>query len=73
MDPISFDQETADFVKEYFADIDADICPECKQPIANQRQVSCCVYAEPCGHRLYHGTIAERFRVKLPETKRMFA
>lgn len=30
-------------------------CPHCEQPVARERQVGPCVYAEPCGHRMYQG------------------
>lgn len=30
-----------------------NLCPECGSPIEHKRQVGRCVYAAPCGHRLY--------------------
>jgi len=32
-------------------------CPHCQEPILYKRQVGCCVYASPCGCRLYHGSV----------------
>lgn len=34
-------------------------CPTCSQPVEHKEQVLCCVYARPCGHRLYHGTLSK--------------
>jgi hypothetical protein len=34
--------------------IDNGLCPDCKQPML-QKQVGKCVYASPCGHRLFQG------------------
>jgi len=38
-------------------DIQNDICPTCRLKIALKRQVGRCVYADPCGHRLYQGHV----------------
>lgn len=35
-----------------------NICPHCDQPMT-KRQVSRCVYASPCGHRLYQGKLTK--------------
>lgn len=48
--------ESAAFVKEYFASIADGHCPICHKPISME-QVGRCVYAKPCGHRLYQGTV----------------
>lgn len=32
------------------------ICHVCNAKVEKEVQVGCCVYAEPCGHRLYQGT-----------------
>lgn len=42
-------------IQAYLDKLARDICPYCDQPIT-KRQIGCCVYAEPCGHRLYQGT-----------------
>jgi hypothetical protein len=31
------------------------LCPHCHTKIEEERQVGRCVYARPCGHRLYQG------------------
>jgi hypothetical protein len=56
------DAEAAEHEREMSAHIDAflsklanDICPDCNTPVERQRQVGRCVYAEPCGHRLFQG------------------
>lgn len=46
-------------VRRYFEDINAGICPNHKQPIT-MRQVGRCVYADPCGCRLYQGTLPKK-------------
>lgn len=33
------------------------VCPHCKQPIEKREQVGRCVYARPCGCRLYQGKL----------------
>jgi hypothetical protein len=48
---------TAEIVVNYFDEIAKGICPICKG-IMTKEQVGRCVYANPCGHRLYQGTIA---------------
>ena len=30
-------------------------CPRCQQPLTGEKQVGPCVYAEPCGCRLWQG------------------
>jgi hypothetical protein len=35
--------------------IKAGVCPECDARILYRRQDGHCVYAVPCGHKLYHG------------------
>lgn len=42
------------------AALDRDECPECGQAIGEYRQVGRCVYADPCGHRLFQGRVAAR-------------
>lgn len=34
------------------------ICPHCTTKIEKKRQVGPCVYADPCGCRLYHGRVS---------------
>lgn len=42
-------------VMKYLTDLDAGICPFCGVAIEKRQQVGRCVYADPCGHRLYQG------------------
>jgi hypothetical protein len=35
-------------------------CPHCGRPVERERQVGSCVYAEPCGHRMYQGRAKRR-------------
>ena len=42
-------------LEKFVTNLAADICPHCETPIARRAQVGRCVYAEPCGHRLYQG------------------
>ena len=37
-----------------------DICPHCEDRIEKFEQVGSCVYAMPCGHRLYQGRVPQR-------------
>jgi hypothetical protein len=39
----------------FFRDMQSGLCPHCRQPVQKQVQVGRCVYAEPCGHRLWQG------------------
>lgn len=42
-------------VSKFIQDLKADICPHCGQAILQKVQVGRCVYARPCGDRLYQG------------------
>jgi len=46
-----------EIVKQFFSNLNSDICPHCKQPIQEKKQIGRCVYAYPCGHRLYQGRL----------------
>lgn len=54
--------EDEDWVKEIIAKIEqsvkGDVCHVCNGKIEKKVQVGRCVYAEPCRHRLYQGTIS---------------
>ena len=39
------------------ASVEGNVCCVCGGTITKKVQVHRCVYAEPCGHRLYQGTI----------------
>lgn len=49
--------EIGKLLVQFQADLDSDICPHCKAPIQRWKQVGRCVYAEPCGDRLYQGKV----------------
>jgi len=51
------DEAVAVMLRQFLSDLEADICPHCQAPITHKRQVGRCVYAEPCGHRLYQGRL----------------
>ena len=46
-----------DFIAAFFEKLRNGTCPHCDLKIERQRQVGRCVYAEPCGHRLYQGRV----------------
>ena len=50
-------------IDQWFAYLQSGLCPHCKAKVVSQRQVGRCVYAEPCGHRLYQGKVGA-FRVR---------
>jgi DNA-directed RNA polymerase subunit RPC12/RpoP len=52
-DTPSPEQEEA--IAKFFENMLAHICNECGKPIDREKQVGRCVYAEPCGHRLFQG------------------
>ncbi len=48
-------EETRAAIQRYFENLNADLCPFCQAKIEEEQQVGRCVYAKPCGHRLYQG------------------
>lgn len=50
--------EIQTFIKVFFDDLKRGVCPHCQTAIEKRQQVGRCVYAEPCGHRLYQGKVA---------------
>ena len=40
----------------------SDVCYQCGQPIDQLEQVGRCVYARPCGHRLYQGKLPKGYK-----------
>ena len=54
-DPIS--PAMAASVKAFFEKLGKNVCPHCNRAIEIQRQVGRCVFAHPCGHRLYQGEV----------------
>lgn len=50
------DRKSHESIAKFFADIEAGTCPHCGKAM-KKRQIGPCVYAEPCGHRLYQGRV----------------
>lgn len=48
--------ESEAYIKAYFEKVAMGICPICDR-LMTKKQVGRCVYGDPCGHRLYQGTI----------------
>lgn len=44
-----------DVMTAFLRKLDDNICPACDAPVVGHKQVGRCVYAQPCGHRLYQG------------------
>lgn len=42
-------------VASYLAKLNDGHCPHCDAAIVERKQIGRCVYANPCGHRLYQG------------------
>lgn len=55
----AFDHELAAVLNKLaaFERGESDACLECGEKVTQMRQVGRCVYAEPCGHRLWQGRI----------------
>lgn len=51
------EQRVAKAFKRFFANLEANICPHCGMSIHSKYQVGKCVYARPCGCRLYQGKL----------------
>lgn len=49
------DDDISKAVQEYFDALLSGICPFCKAEVEEEVEVGLCVYARPCGHRLYQG------------------
>lgn len=52
------ERKLAEAVNVFFGKLNSDVCPHCDTPITSKRQVGRCVYADPCGCRLYQGTVS---------------
>ncbi len=44
-------------LEKFERDLASDVCPHCGTKIESKKQVGRCVYAEPCGCRLYQGRL----------------
>lgn len=51
------DRRLSEWLASFQTKLDNNICPHCDQPIGNKQQVGRCVYAYPCGCRLYQGKL----------------
>lgn len=45
-----------------FMEHDTDICPHCGKQVTRLQQVGHCVYGDPCGCRLWQGSIPDEWR-----------
>lgn len=56
--PQEISPETAAAARRFLKELgDGRTCPRCHAEITDKQQVGRCVYAEPCGHRLYQGQL----------------
>ncbi len=51
------DEEAMQEVRQFFEKLEQNICPHCGATIQVRQQVGPCVYAQPCGCRLYQGRV----------------
>ena len=42
-------------INEFVSKLESGVCPQCDTKVEQKDQVGPCVYARPCGHRLYQG------------------
>lgn len=49
------DEEVAAAARLYLEELANHICPICHKPAESEDQVGRCVYARPCGHRMFQG------------------
>lgn len=49
------ERQAAEAWAAYVTALNDGLCPHCGASVAKRRQVGRCVYASPCGHRLYQG------------------
>lgn len=54
------EREMSAAIEAFVNNLNNNICPHCKTPIAETYQVGRCVYARPCGCRLYQGKLRKR-------------
>lgn len=52
-------EQTRASIAAYFTDLATGRCPACQQTVTKQKQVGRCVYAVPCGHRLFQGSVGK--------------
>lgn len=58
------DRQVAEAVSKWLKNFAAGMCPHCGRKIEQKKQVGRCVYAEPCGCRLYQGKLSDEGKGK---------
>lgn len=53
------ERQATEALNKFFADIKANVCPRCQTAMIYKKQVGPCIYAAPCGHRLYQGRLTK--------------
>lgn len=53
-------EDSRSVLAEFVTKLATNVCPTCDQTVERQRQVGPCVYADPCGHRLYQGRVSQK-------------
>lgn len=64
------DPEMKAAVDDWAKSLAKNICPECKQAIKDKYQAGRCVYARPCGHRLYQGSLKGQLQSNIKSVPR---
>lgn len=54
-EPQELPEEIKQFINTYFERLYGSRCPVCNGNVVSQEQIGRCVYARPCGHRMYQG------------------
>jgi hypothetical protein len=56
-----FDKEKLlEVLKQTLGLAEDGLCPHCKEPMVKQKQIGRCVFADPCGCRLYQGKVSKK-------------
>lgn len=53
------EREITEWINSFATKLANNICPHCGAKIETKKQVGRCVYAYPCGNRLYQGKLAD--------------
>src|SRR2546423_8128344 len=53
------EEKSTRILRTYLDNMARNICPHCYTPIEERMQVGRCVYAQPCGCRLYQGKLRQ--------------
>lgn len=51
------EKDIAQAIAQWASNLEQGICPHCGTRIEHKRQIGRCVYADPCGCRLYQGRV----------------